>query len=225
MVERQEQKYLISGANRELLYRRLQAVLTPDPHAIGGGIYRVRTLYFDNIFGSAMFDTLSGAPLRAKYRLRMYNLDPGFIRLEQKIKQYQAGGKPGANLSPEQARSLLRGDVFFLYESGDPFLQKAYAAARAGALRPRCIVDYTRAAFCHTPGNVRVTLDWDIRISSRTDAFFVKDSFGKPATENGTGVLEVKYDHALPDFLRALLAGANANRSAFSKYALSQLYD
>ena len=138
---RQEKKYLISEADRILLLSRLRTALLPDPHAAGDGLYRIRTLYFDDSFESALFDSLSGAPEREKYRLRMYNSDPGYLRLEKKIKRYGGGQKPGALLTPAECRRLIAGEYAFLGEKKDPFLQGAYAAARTGALRPRCMVD------------------------------------------------------------------------------------
>ena len=145
MTWRQEQKYVISGAQRELLLCRLQAALRPDPYAVRDGLYQIRTLYFDDSFDSSLFETLSGVPEREKYRLRMYNSDQSFLRLEKKIKRYGGGRKPEALLSPEECRSLLRGDYRFLAEKTEPFLLTAYAAARAGKLIPRCVVDDTRA--------------------------------------------------------------------------------
>lgn len=224
MIYRQEQKYIISGADRELLLGRLRASLQPDPYAVDHGLYRIRTLYFDDVFDSALFDSLSGAPEREKYRLRMYNSDVRFLRFEKKIKRYGGGRKPDALLSPEECRRLLRRDYEFLREKDEPFLQAAYAAARAGELIPRCVVDYTRAAFCHPVGNVRVTVDSDVRVSRDTDAFF-KDPFtGIPALENGVCVLEVKYDDVLPDFIPALLGIGNRPHTAMSKYAASGVY-
>lgn len=221
---RQEQKYIVSGSDRELLLRRLRVSLQPDPYSVDNGLYRVRTLYFDDAFDSALFDSLSGAPEREKYRLRMYNSDPGFLRLEKKIKRYGGGQKPDALLTPEECGKLLRGDYAFLGEKTDPFLLSAYAAARAGELIPRCIVDYTRAAFCHPAGNVRVTVDSDVRVSRDTDAFFKEPFTGTPALEDGACVLEIKFDDVLPDFIPALLGITDRPHTAMSKYAVGGVY-
>ena len=224
MTWRQEQKYLISGAQRELLLCRLRAALRPDPFAVCDGLYQIRTLYFDDIFDSSLFDTLSGAPEREKYRLRMYNSDQSFLRLEKKIKRYGGGQKPDALLTPEECRSLLRGDYRFLVNRSESFLQKAYADARAGELKPRCMVDYTRAAFYHEAGNVRITLDSDVRVNRNTDAFFDEPFVGLPMLENGSSILEVKFDDFLPAFISRLIGIGDFPRSAMSKYAAGGVY-
>ena len=224
MIWRQELKYMISSADRELLLCRLRAALTPDPHAVRDGLYQIRTLYFDDSFDSALFDTLSGAPEREKYRLRMYNSDQQFLRLEKKIKRYGGGQKPEALLTPSECRSLLRGDYQFLSCKQEPFLLAAYAAARAGKLIPRCIVDYTRAAFYHDAGNVRITLDSHVRGSRDTDAFFDEPFVGIPVLENDMCVLEVKYDSFLPDFIRGLIHIGDRPHISLSKYAAGGVY-
>ena len=221
---RQEKKYIISGADRELLLHRLRASLRPDPYALDDGLYQIRTLYFDDVFNSALFDAVSGAPEREKYRLRMYNSDQSFLRLEKKIKRYGGGQKPDALLTPEECRQLLHMDYIFLAEKTEPFLQGAYAAARAGELIPHCVVDYTRAAFCHPAGNVRITVDCGVRVSRNTDAFFDEPFVGTPTLEDGACVLEIKHDGFLPDFIRELIGIGDRPRVAMSKYAAGGLY-
>ena len=98
------------------------------------------------------------------------------------------------------------------------------AEARAGGLTPRCVVDYTRAAFCHPAGNVRITLDSDVRVSRNTDAFFDEPFAGTPALQNGACVLELKFDGVMPDFIPALLGMENRTRTAMSKYAAGGIY-
>ena len=48
-------------------------------------------------------------------------------------------------------------------ESGMPLVTELYGKMCAERLRPKTIVDYTREPFVYAPGNVRVTLDYNIR--------------------------------------------------------------
>ena len=224
MFYRTELKYAISGAERELLIRRLAAVLARDPYSMPDGTYRVRTLYFDDLYGSALLDTLSGAPVREKYRLRMYNRDPSFLRLERKTKVYGGCVKPEIRLSPTEARQLLSGNTAFLETREEPFAQVCMAEARAGGLQPRTVVEYTRVAFSDVSGSVRITLDSDVRVSSRVDAFFESELSGLPVSERGECVLEVKYDRYLPDYIPPLLGPVGRVRVTNSKFAASGIY-
>ena len=57
--------------------------MKPDAHA-SGGRYRITSLYFDDIYGTGYNDKLNGVLNRKKYRIRTYNFDKNFIRLEEK---------------------------------------------------------------------------------------------------------------------------------------------
>ena len=219
MIWRQELKYVISGADRVQILHRLQNAMTPDPFALADGTYRVRTLYFDDLFDSAMYDSLSGASERAKYRLRMYNFDPGFLRLEEKRKRFNGGVKPSALLSREEAERLIAGDAGFLAGQNEPFLQTVYAEAKSGGMTPRLITDYTRVSFCAEGGDVRVTVDSDVRASRRTDAFFDRSDAGVPILASGLCVLEIKYNEYLPAYVPALIGLKDRPRTAMSKFA------
>ena len=225
MDYRQELKYLISGAERELLIRRLKAVMQSDPYALPDGTYHVRTLYFDDVYDTSMGDTLSGVPVREKYRLRMYNLDPGFLRLEQKRKRYDGDQKLSAKLSEAECRALLREDYGFLADRAEPFLRQCYAQAAVGGLRPRTVVQYVRTAFFLPGADVRVTVDSDIRVSRHPDAFFSRALAGTPVSEHGECVLEVKFNHFLPDFVPHIIGVGDRQLTAFSKFAASRLYE
>ena len=220
---RQELKYRISPMDRELLLRRLSAALTPDPHG-QDGIYAVRTLYFDTAYDDALQDSLAGNPEKVKYRLRMYNRDDSFLRLEKKVKTANGGYKVGDVLTPSECKRLLRGDYAFLQNKDSGFLRECYAGLRSGRIIPRCTVQYTRAAFGCAQGNVRVTMDSDLKVCRMTDAFLAPELGGAPLFPDGGCVLEVKYDRFLPDFIPHLIGVGDRSLQAVSKYALGRQY-
>ena len=95
---------------------------------------------------------------------------------------------------------------------------------RTQGLRPRTIVDYTREPFVYGPGNVRVTLDYDIRTGlGCTD--FLNSSCVTIPTGGPAAVLEVKWDAFLPDIIRDAVQLEGRRASAFSKYAACRIYD
>lgn len=224
MNYRQEYKYLISPAEKALLERRLRHAMQPDPYAVSEGTYTVRSLYFDDPYDSAMRDSFYGVPEKAKYRLRIYNMDEGFLRLEKKIKKYDGCVKQEALLSKEECDMLIRGDPGFMLNREEPFMRQCYAEFRSKNLRPREIIQYDRTAFQCVQGNTRVTIDSDIRTSELTDAFFKNGLALTPLPTDGVCVLEVKYNHFLPDHVKMLLSVIDRTRVAFSKYAGGRLY-
>lgn len=88
MQFRHEYKYQISYADYYTLRSRLRTVMRQDAHAGTEGTYRIRSLYFDNLFDKALREKLDGVDNREKFRIRYYNNDVSFIRLEKKIKQH-----------------------------------------------------------------------------------------------------------------------------------------
>ncbi len=109
-------------------------------------------------------------------------------------------------------------------DSGRPLVGELLDKMRAQGLRPKTIVDYTREPFVYPPGNVRVTLDYDIRTGLSSTDFLNPDSLTIPAGDSPS-VLEVKWDAFLPDVIRAAVQLEGRRAAAFSKYALCRIYD
>ena len=224
MQYRNEIKHIITASDRLLLAQTLGAVLQTDPyHAEDGGRYRIRSLYFDDPYDRALREKLDGVSEREKFRLRYYNGDTSMIRLEKKLKKGGLGCKISADVTEEEARRIAQGDIIWMKDSGRALLVELYAKMRAG-LRPRTIVDYTRMAFVYPPGNVRVTLDYDIRTALRRTDFLNPDCPTIPAGEPVT-VLEVKWDEYLPDCVRRAVQLKGRRETAFSKYQTCRIYD
>ena len=94
---------------------------------------------------------------------------------------------------------------------------------KSNGLRPRTIVDYTRDAFVFPAGNVRVTLDSNIRTGLRSTDFLNPASLTVPAGDAPV-ILEVKWDEFLPSVIRDLVQLPGRRTAAFSKYAACRIY-
>lgn len=219
---RHEWKHEISLSDRLALQARLGAVCAPDPHAPGGQ-YRIRSLYFDTPSDKALREKLNGVDRREKFRLRYYNSDLTLIRLEKKSKRGGLGSKVSVVLTEEEARAAAAGDWAWMPHSGRDLILELYSKMKSQGLRPRTIVDYTREAFVYAPGNVRVTLDYDIRTGLRCTDFLNPDCVTVPAGD-APAILEVKWDAYLPEIIRAAVRLPGRRASAFSKYAACRIY-
>lgn len=217
---RHELKYRVSRGSYEILRGRLKAAMRSDPNAENGR-YRITSLYFDDPYRSAYFDKQNGILNRKKFRIRTYNLDPAFIRLEEKCKNGDMGYKKNAVLSLGEYHALLSGKTDFLSEerfsgtAAEDFLW-ANAAAR---LAPAVVVDYLREPYICAAGNVRIT--FDLRISAgNTRDFFDPNTRFTPALPNDEAVLEIKYDRFLPLYIEELLSGVPLLYESLSKFVL-----
>ncbi len=223
MKYRHEVKCEISESDFYVLRQRLKAVMDPDPYAVNG-IYKIRSLYFDTLEDKALREKLDGVAIREKWRIRCYNGDTSVIKLERKLKDNSLGNKQGTRLTSEQVEKILSGDIEWMAQSNDQVILAFYSRLKGEGLRPRTIVDYTREPFIFNAGNVRVTLDYDLRTGlGRTD-FLNPDCPTVPISPSPI-ILEIKWDEFLPDIIRDVIQLDSRRAGAFSKYASCRMYD
>ena len=222
MKYRHEWKHEISYGDMLVLRQRLSAVMKRDIHAIDGK-YLIRSLYFDNASDKAFREKVDGVNVREKFRIRYYNNNMSFIHLEKKSKVNGLCLKDSTVLSFEQAQAIAKGDYGFMVNSGIPLFQELYSKIMSQGLRPKTIVDYTREPFVFAPGNVRVTLDYNIRTGMNCTDFLNPNCVTVPAGDAPI-ILEVKWDEYLPDIIRDAVQLPNCRVGAFSKYAVCRIY-
>ena len=218
---RHEEKHQVNLREALVLSRRLEKLFPRDPHAGPEGSYQVVSLYYDDPYDTALRQKLDGVDRREKFRLRYYGEKPAFFKLEKKYKVKGLCGKGSCRLSREEGERLLRRDFAFLLEKEEPLAREFYAKLRRG-LAPKTVVRYTREAFLYAPGNVRVTLDGDIRAGA-PERFLIPQKL-LPAL-GGLAVVEVKYDAFLPEIVKLAVQVPNRQGTACSKYALCRRYD
>ncbi len=223
MIYRSEIKHLISPTDKISICANLSAVAQRDPHAGPDGKYLIRSLYFDNLYDKALREKLDGVNEREKFRIRYYNGDTSLIHLEKKVKRGGLGYKVSANLTAEEARRIVAGDTAWMPASGRALVVELYSKMKSQGLRPQTIVDYTRTPFIYGPGNVRVTIDENIRTGLRCTDFLNPDCVTIPAGDAAI-VLEVKWDDYLPGIIRKAVQLRGRRETAFSKYAVCRIY-
>lgn len=150
-----------------------------------------------------------------KFRIRYYNGDVSCIHQEKKSKIAGLGRKDMAVLQPWQAQAIVDGRLSWMAESGMPLVTELYGKMCAERLRPKTIVDYTREPFVYAPGNVRVTLDYNIRTGPSCTDFLNTGCPTIPVPEK-PAILEVKWDAFLPDVVRDIVQLPGRRAGAFS---------
>lgn len=222
MDYRHEWKHMISYADMLVLRQRLQAIMHLDKNAIDGK-YFIRSLYFDTPGDTALRNKIDGVSRREKFRIRYYNHDTNLINLEKKSKLAGLGNKQSVNLTVEESQKIVDGDIEWMLKAKHSLLHELYLKMKMQQLRPKTIVDYIREPFVYAPGNVRVTLDYDIRTALGCTDFLNPDCPTIPAGDS-TIILEVKWDEFLPDIIRSAIQLEGRRVTAFSKYAQCRIY-
>lgn len=222
MKYRHELKYEINYSDLLILRQRLSAVAESDFNATDGK-YDIRSLYFDNIRDKALLEKIDGVNVREKFRIRYYNGDLSFIKLEKKSKINGLCSKQSERLTAHQVQAIADCDFESIKLCKSPLVSELYFKMITQGLRPKTIVDYTREPFVYAPGNVRISLDYNIRTGIKCTEFLNPDCVTVPAGDTPI-ILEVKWDEYLPDIIRDAVQLNGRRVGAFSKYAACRIY-
>ena len=222
MQYRNEIKHIISPGDRAMICAGMCAVAKLDPHAEEKGYYTVRSLYFDNLADKALREKIDGVNRREKFRIRYYDGNTSVIRLEKKVKQGGVGYKVSCPLSREEAQKIVDGSTLWMASCDRALVVELYAKMKSQGLRPKTIVDYERIPFVYGPGNVRVTIDYNIRTGLRCADFLNPDCVTLPTVADI--ILEVKWDDYLPSVIRHAVQVKGRRAAAFSKYSACRMY-
>ncbi len=214
---RHEYKEEINLGDIYSLRQRLNAVCYKDAYC-QNGMYVIRSLYFDNAYDKALNEKINGVNEREKFRLRIYNGDTQRVFLEKKSKINGLCSKERLQIPKETAQAIIAGDYSFVDEKSDSLLIELLFKSKTQGLKPKTIVQYTRDAYVFPAGNVRVTIDMDIKTGLNSVDFLNTDC-PLISPDLSKAILEVKYDEFLPDIVRNVIQLSSRSSSAFSKYA------
>ena len=221
---RHELKYQITDAQVQLLKNRINHLIPADSHAGRDGRYTIRSLYFDDYENRCLRENEDGTDPREKFRIRIYNHSTDRIMLECKRKERGKTHKTSCPLTEAQTRMLMEGKPLPDIGSQHPVLRKLTLLMLTRRMRPVVIVEYDRIPYVYKNGNVRITLDTNIRSSAAVGAFLDETIPSRPVMEAGQQLLEVKYDEYLPDFIYRNLQLHSLRQTAFSKYYICRKY-
>lgn len=224
MVFRHEFKHYINLADAMIIKNNLRLIARSDTNAGPDGKYRIRSLYFETPDDKILREKLEGINSREKFRIRYYNDDTNFIKLEKKTKINGFGNKISAPITKEECEKLLIGEIEWMRNSGDALIIELYVKMKFQQLKPKTIVDYYREPFVYKPGNVRITIDSQIETGINSKDFFSLNLPTVRINAESIIILEVKYDAFLPNVIRDLIQVKNRKATAFSKYAMCRIY-
>lgn len=215
MAERIEEKYLIDFSEYSRIANRIRTVLTPDKNGKNGR-YSICSLYFDDLYDTALREKEDGNAVHIKFRVRTYDGDKGFIRLERKTKRGVVTEKHSARITESQLNSILNGED--IPEDAEYF--GLASEIRAKGFRPVVSVRYDREAYVFSPMGVRVTFDMNLdTLSATKESLFGKVEGVIPAIPRGSVIMEIKYTDSCPSFIKKCCATTGMQLSV-SKYAL-----
>jgi hypothetical protein len=217
---RHEFKYYINLKTYQILKARLSQLTQRDENTVRDEGYLISSLYFDDYRNSALNEKIDGDRSRKKFRIRVYERDPGIIKLESKAKLDSWTIKESTYLSRAEYQDILEERYDFLILREEALCRELYALTKTRLLKPKVIVEYEREAYVVKEGNVRLTFDKQLRSSINGLDIFDPKVIYSAALDDGVMVFEVKYDDFIPKHIRALINESSMQRYAVSKYVI-----
>lgn len=217
---RNEIKFIINKNMAEVLKQRLSLIMDVDTNSVNSdNSYYIRSLYFDDEDSNAFYEKLDGVEYRKKYRIRIYNLDDKFIRLECKYKHNNMTSKDQILITKEECSKIIDSKVDGFKLEKDNLLNQFLVDYRLNRLKPCIIVDYNRLAFTYHVSDVRITFDSKIKSGLYNYNLFDENACTYSVIDDSEVVLEVKFNEVLPEAIAIILSTVPTFRQAFSKFA------
>jgi len=210
MRYRNELKFILSKQTAQLIKRRISPIMSRDSHS--SGVYIVNNIYLDDQYDTFYNEKQIGSYSRDKLRVRYYNNDLSFIRLENKHKDGELAYKQSVRITEDDLKRISVRDFSFADQSDHFLLQQVSVINRTRRLRPAAAFSYTREAYVYEICDVRITFDTAIH----SESLSLVPCVNTPIVTDG--VLEVKFSGFLPSVIAMLLCGLPLTRTEFSKY-------
>ena len=224
---RHELKFFINEMQYFVLSDILDHVLQRDPNGDEFNEYHIRSLYFDTVYNTALFDKMDGVKDRDKYRIRIYNFSDRVIKLECKTKVGSLISKRSISIPRLLCEQLMAGDPTGLETTRSGLLNDVFREMTVNLLRPVVLVDYVREAYLHPAEDVRITFDKQLRTGLGSKELFDPWVPTIPPFDENVMILEVKYNRGLPSYIRDILSTycQGAQPSAISKYTWCRRFE
>lgn len=221
---RHEYKYICSKQQLALIGNNLKGLMDYDENVGEDKQYVIRSLYFDDYRDSCLYDNINGNDPREKFRVRVYNRDTSYIRLELKKKEKGKTKKDFCRIDEGICKRMMLGMPLEMGAVDSDVYRKFCLWQNTRLLRPKVIVEYDRVPYIYRDGNVRVTFDTNIRSGQQTAAFLDNSIATRPVMPLNQHILEVKFDELLPDFIYSAMQIEGLRQTTYSKYYMCRKY-
>lgn len=215
-TKRLEHKYFITYIDYFKIIDSIKSMLIHDKHGTDDS-YQVTSIYLDDLVFSGASDKAFGNEIHKKYRVRYYD-DIAKKKLELKHKIGNESTKFSTPISDELYAAIIGQNLDVLHAHFDDELIRRYTLDfYKGHLEPVCYIKYKREAYKDELDNLRLTFDHSLAV----ERFQTEESGMELKLMRDTNlILEIKYKHYMPAFIKEVLKKVSLNQTAYSKYFL-----
>ncbi|MBR6915307.1 MAG: polyphosphate polymerase domain-containing protein [Clostridia bacterium] len=214
VMKRYELKYTLDAAQTDFLRERLRGHMEVDQY----GKTSIASLYYDTPSYQLIRTSVEKPEFKEKIRLRSYGLatDESPVFLELKRKAYGIVYKRRVQTTIPLVKKFFsaEGDI-----CAPGQINREITAFRDHyrTLVPSCMIIYDRVAYFEPDGDLRLTIDENPRYRTN-DLTLTKSMDGISLLDEGSTILEIKVQEAMPLWLCEILSAGGIRKSSFSKY-------
>lgn len=214
VMKRYELKYTLDAAQTDFLRERLRGHMEVDRY----GKTSIASLYYDTPSYQLIRTSVEKPEFKEKIRLRSYGLatDESPVFLELKRKAYGIVYKRRVQTTIPLVKKFFsaEGDI-----CAPGQINREIKAFRDHyrTLVPSCMIIYDRVAYFEPDGDLRLTIDENPRYRTN-DLTLTRSMDGISLLDEGSTILEIKVQEAMPLWLCEILSAGGIRKSSFSKY-------
>lgn len=214
VMKRYEMKYILDPEQTGFLIKGLEGHMRPDAY----GLTSVASLYYDTPDYLLVRRSIEKPRFKEKIRLRSYGMatEQTPVYLELKRKADGIVYKRRVQTTVPLVRQFFDGDGD-ICAKGQINSEIRYFRDYYKSLVPACLIIYDRVAYFEPDGDLRLTLDYAPRYRV-TDLNLTKSMYGTLLLPEGSTILEIKVQGAMPLWLADLLSRGKIYKTSFSKY-------
>lgn len=234
LARRYELKFPLTIEQKDEMVALARHALKADAHGVDA-CYRVSSQYFDSRGYGNYWEKVEGERVRRKYRLRYYSARPdetpsvGNAYMEIKHRINNTVFKQRVRVTDEGAEAILS-DASELAElrrwvpeedlhKADT-IEQVQREAQLDGFHAVHVITYKREAWEGVvDGRLRLTFDTDCRALPPSCFVDVGSDAGASILAPDCTIAEVKFDHAIPRWMRDTIVRLGLKSRRFSKYA------
>ncbi|MCR5808847.1 MAG: polyphosphate polymerase domain-containing protein [Clostridiales bacterium] len=215
VFERKEIKYILTNEQHEGLVKELEGRMEADKY----GLTKVCNIYFDTPNFRLIRESIEKPKYKEKLRLRTYGIptmdSPAFIELKKKL----------MGMVHKRREILPYGEAMEYLVNGvipsrwsQIFEEIDWVLYFYEGLAPAMVLCYDRIAYVGTE-DPQLRLTFDSNVTFRTDDLdLMHGAHGQKLLEDGTYIMELKIQDAMPLWLSGILDKLKIYPGSYTKY-------
>lgn len=214
VMKRYELKYVLTKEQTEYLREKLVGYLEVDKY----GKTSIASLYYDTPDYLLIRRSLEKPKFKEKIRLRSYGIatekSTVFLELKRKYDGIVYKRRVSSTLPAVEAFFRREGQIC---ADGQIAREISYFRDYYKTLVPTCLIVYDRVAYYQPNGDIRLTIDYNPRYRF-SDLNLTTSMEGISILPEGSTILEIKVQEAMPLWLTHILDEGKIRKSSLSKY-------